>query len=61
VCSGGDSRSGGSISSGDDLLRVQEVDAEEPHGKESDKDERKYDGDVCRDEIVFADLGPADR
>jgi len=60
VRSGRYSGSGGAVSSSDDLLGVEEVHTEEAHGKEGDKDECKYDGDVGGDEIVFVDLRPAD-
>jgi len=41
---GGDTRSGSSVSSGDDFLRIEEIDSKEPHREESDEDECEYNG-----------------
>jgi hypothetical protein len=61
VSGGRNTRSGCSISGGNDFLRVEEVDSEETDRVEGDKDKGEYDSNVGWDEIIFGDLGSANR
>lgn len=61
MCGGRNTRSGCSVSGGNDLLRVEEVDSEETDRVEGDENKGEYDSNVGRDEIVFGDLGTANR
>jgi hypothetical protein len=61
VSGGRNTRSGCSVSGGNDLLRVEEVDSEETDRVKGDENKGEYDGDVGRDEVVFGDLGSANR
>jgi len=56
----GDTGCWGTVSGGNDLLGVEEVDTEETDRIEGDKDEGEYDSNVCRDEIVVGDLRSTD-
>jgi hypothetical protein len=46
-----------SVSGGDNLLRVEEVDTEETDGVKGDKNKGENDSNVCWDEVVLGDLG----
>jgi len=52
----GNTRSGRSVSRGNDFLTVQEVDTEETDWVEGNKDEREDDGNVGRNKVIVCDL-----